>query len=114
MKEKHVKDCYKYTLKRLEELSAQYDEQVNNIETLALWNLPTELCDDWYNMEYFINVLYDNKKIDDNIKTILVQINQNFKKCTNEVELTHNRMKYSEFWAKQRKLAKQALLLMNK
>ena len=82
MKEKHIEDCYEYTLERLEELSACYDEQVNNIETFALWNLPNELRDDWCNMEYFINVLYDNKKIDDNIKTILVQINQNFKKCT--------------------------------
>ena len=43
MKEKHIEDCYKYTLKRLEELSTQYTEQVNNIEDFALWNLPTEI-----------------------------------------------------------------------
>ena len=55
MKEKHIEDCYKYTLDRLKELSAGYTEQVNNTEDFALWNLPTELCDDWYNMEYFIN-----------------------------------------------------------
>ena len=114
MEGKHIEDCYKYTLKRLEELSAQYDEQVNKIEDFALWNLPTELCDDWCNMRYFIKVLYDNKKIDDDIKSILVQINDNFKKCINEDEFTHNSMKYSEFWAKQRKLAKQALELVNK
>ena len=114
MKEKHIEDCYKYTLKRLEELSAQYDEQANKIEDFALWNLPTESCDDWCNMRYFIKVLYDNKKIDDDIKSILVQINDNLKKCINEDEFTHNSMKYSEFWAKQRKLAKQALELMNK
>ncbi len=114
MKEKYVKDCYKYTLKRLEELSAQYAEQVNNIEPFALWNLPTELFDDWCNMEYFIKVLYDNQKIDDDIKVILVQINDNFKKCINEYEFTHDGMKYSEFWTKQRRLAKQALELMNK
>ena len=114
MEGKHIEDCYKYTLKRLEELSAQYDEQVNKIEDFALWNLPTELCDDWCNMRYFIKVLYDNKKIDDDIKSILVQINDNFKKCINEDEFTHNSMKYGEFWAKQRRLAKQALELMNK
>ena len=114
MEGKHIEDCYKYTLKRLEELSAQYDDQVNKIEDFALWNLPTELCDDWCNMRYFIKVLNDNKKIDDDIKSILVQINDNFKKCINEDEFTHNSMKYSEFWAKQRKLAKQALELMNK
>jgi len=114
VKEKHIEDCYKYTLKRLEELSTQYTEQVNNIEDFALWNLPTELCDDWCNIEYFIKVLYDNKKIDDDIKDILVQIYDNFKKCSNEDEFTHNSMKYSEFWAKQRKLAKKALELINK
>ena len=114
MKEKHIEDCYKYTLKRLEELSTQYTEQVNNIEDFALWNLPTELCDDWCNIEYFIKVLYDNKKIDDDIKDILVQIYDNFKKCSNEDEFTHNSMKYSEFWAKQRNLAKKALELINK
>lgn len=114
MKEKHIEDCYKYTLKRLEELSTQYTEQVNNIEDFALWNLPTELCDDWCNIEYFIKVLYDNKNIDDDIKDILVQIYDNFKKCSNEDEFTHNSMKYSEFWAKQRKLAKKALELINK
>ena len=114
MKEKHIEDCYKYTLKRLEELSAQYDEKVNKIEDFALWNLPTELCDDWCNMRYFIKVLYDNKKIDDDIKSILIQINDNFKKCINEDEFTHNSMKNSEFWVKQRKLTKQALELMNK
>lgn len=113
MEEKHIEDCYKYTLKRLEELSAPYDEQANNIEDFALWNLPTELCDDWCNMECFINVLYDNKKIDDNTKRMLVQINDNFEKCT-EDELTHDSMKYGEFWAKQRHLAKQVLELMNK
>lgn len=114
MKEKHIKDCYKYTLKRLEELSAQYDEQVNNIEDFAFWNLPTELCDDWCNMEYFINILYDNKKIDDNIKSILVEINNNFEKLINENEFTHDSMRYSKFWAKQRQLAKKALQLMKK
>ena len=114
MKEKHIEDCYKYTLDRLKELSAGYTEQINNTEDFALWNLPTELCDDWCNMRYFIKVLYDNKKIDDDIKSILVQINDNFKECINEDEFTHNSMKYSEFWAKQRKLAKQALDLMNK
>ena len=112
MKEKHIEDCYKYTLNRLEELSVPYDEQVNNIEAFALWNLPTELCDDWCNMEYFINVLYFNKKIDDNIKSILIRINHNFEKCTIDDNFTHEGMKCNEFWAKQRKLAQQALQLM--
>ena len=114
MKEKHINDCYEYALNRLEELSAQYDEQVNNIEDFALWNLPTELSDDWCNMKYFINILYDNEKIDDNIKSILVQINDNFEKCTNGEHFTHKGMKYSKFWAQQRQLAKQALRLMSK
>ena len=48
-------------------------------------------------MEYFINVLSDNKKIDDNIKNILVKINNNFKECQNANEFTHNSMKYNEF-----------------
>lgn len=114
MKEKHIEDCCKYAVKRLEELSVRYSEQVKNIEPFALWNLPNELCDDWCNMEYFINVLYDNQKIDNDIKVILVQINDNFKKCINEDEFTHNSMKHSEFWENQRKLAKQALELINK
>ena len=114
MKEKHIKDCYKYTLKRLEELSAQYNEQANKVEDFAFWNLPVELCDDWCNMEYFINILYDNKRIDDNIKSILVQINENFEKCANEEDFTHDGMRYSEFWTKQRLLAKHALQLIGK
>lgn len=112
MKEKHILDCYKYTLSRLKELGAPYEEQKKATEDFALWNLPTELSDDWCNMEYFIKVLYDNKKIDDNIRGILFQIKDNFEKCTSEEIFTHEGMKYSEFWAKQRQLAKQALQLM--
>ena len=113
MEKKHLLDYFEYTIDRLEELSASYEEQVNNIEDFALWNLPTELCDDWCKMEYFINILYDNKKIDCNIKNILVQINDNFKKCSKN-ELIHDSMRHSDFWAKQRRLAKEALQLMKR
>ena len=43
MEGKHIEDCYKYTLKRLEELSAQYDEQVNKIEDFAFANEKYEI-----------------------------------------------------------------------
>ncbi len=38
-------------------------------------------------MEYFTNVLYDNKKIDDDIKSILVQINDNLKNASMKMNL---------------------------
>ena len=114
MSKKHINDCYKYTLERLWELSVPYNEQKNNTEEFALWNLPNELADDWCNMPYFIDVLYDNKMIDDTIKCLLIEINDNFEKCTNEENFTHNAMKYGEFWESQRKLAKKALRLMKK
>ena len=38
-------------------------------------------------MEYFTNVLYDNKIIDDDIKSILVQINDNLKNASMKMNL---------------------------
>ena len=111
-KEKHIEDCYRYTLERLRELSNSYEEQVKNTENFALWNLPNDLANDWENMMYFINILYDNKKIDDNIKNILVQIYENFEKCVDDKVFTHEALKQHSFWTNQRLLAKQALQLM--
>ena len=118
MKKKHIADCYKYTLQRLEELSASYEEQKDNTEDFALWNLPNELAEDWCNMEYFIGVLYSNNCINGIVKSILCDINNNFLKYSKgepnyEIEIwTHEGLKKSNFWEMQRTLARKALQLM--
>ena len=115
----HISDCYRYTINRLEELGASYVEQVNRIEDFALWNLPYEFADDWDNMNYFIDILYCNKKIDDTVKSILDKIRSNFTNASqgqadyNPDIWTHDGMRIHEFWSKQRMLAKEALQLMS-
>lgn len=111
VEDKHIMWCYRYIVELLDELGAQYEEQTDKVEDIAFLNLPIDIIDDWFNVEEFVNVLHNNKLIDDDIKNRLLQIKDNFERCS-ESERTHEAMENSEFWAKQRLLAQQVLKLI--
>ncbi len=96
------------------ELSWEYKEQYNNMESFARWNLPEEIGLEWEGAELIIKKAEDEEMFSKEAMSTINEIFNNFDSAfddmTSEV-WTHRAMQVHPFWMKQRELAKKVLSL---
>lgn len=110
-----TKNNFNYLKSIVVELSEDYENQLENIEDFAKWNLPVEIASSWDNVDYLICELSNYKVIDDEIASLLKQVRNNFYDVSYEGKnfnadiWTHEALKNNSFWRKQRETANKIL-----
>lgn len=103
------KDCLKFMISLAKQLSREYEEQYQSMEEFARWNLPEETGLEWIDAQPIIEILENSNYLPDpmicNLKTICQNFYKAFDKTGADV-WSHESMKTSDFWKKQRILAK--------
>ena len=94
-------------------LSKEYEEQYDEMEEFARWNLPEEIGLGWVDAKGIIYSKELAQAISDESLQMLKRILYNFENAFQDSDMavvwSHDAMKLNEFWEEQRNIAKQFL-----
>ncbi len=107
----------KYMVDLACELAGSYEEQYENMEDFARWNLPDETGMEWTDAKDMGLLEEDNDEIPAEALKILQEIHKRFDEAFDdeavyETVYTHEAMQGHPFWEEQRALAKQVLQMI--
>ena len=110
-------DELKYMINAARYLSMDYDEQYNEMDWFARWDLPEEIGLEWVDAKGIICSKELAQAISSESLQLLVKILNNFE-CAFESPMktdvwTTDAMRTHPFWEEQRKLAKRFLITVN-